>query len=175
VSDETRADWDETWLEVARTVAKRSRCERDQVGAVIVDPRNRIVATGYNGPPAGFPAGVGTFVRGQRNEFAKQVRDCSFFCKRAMHGPSSETLHSYVDCCANRAEVNALSVCDRSVREGGTLYVSSDVCMTCAKIIANSGLVRVVVGARTDREYRRASEGYAFMRMCGITVEEVLP
>jgi deoxycytidylate deaminase len=47
----TRASWQDTWLEVAFAIAKRSSCTNRQVGCVIVDTTNRPVATGYNGPP----------------------------------------------------------------------------------------------------------------------------
>ena len=31
----TRPTWDETWMSIAHTVAKRSRCSRAGIGAVI--------------------------------------------------------------------------------------------------------------------------------------------
>lgn len=55
-----RLPWDELWMGVADLVAMRSDCDRRQVGAAIVDRTQRIIATGYNGPPAGTPfAGTG--------------------------------------------------------------------------------------------------------------------
>ena len=41
-------------MAVARTIGLRSPCDRDKVGAVVVDASNRIVDSGYNGPPAGW-------------------------------------------------------------------------------------------------------------------------
>jgi deoxycytidylate deaminase len=40
-------------MEFAKTASLRSNCIRKQVGAVIVDNDNRILATGYNGSPSG--------------------------------------------------------------------------------------------------------------------------
>lgn len=162
-----RPSWDATWLAVADVVGQRSLCSRDRVGAVIVDPLNRVVATGYNGPPAGF----------QHEE-----RPCVEWCKRAqtnVHSALGRAAQDvlidpgYVDCPALHAEANALSVCDRSVREGGTIYVTSHSCFSCAKLIANSGLAVVIIGlvaGDRDREYRDPTRSYEFMERCGLTV-----
>ena len=42
-------------LLLARVVALRGTCRRRTVGCVLMDNRNHIVATGYNGNPAGAP------------------------------------------------------------------------------------------------------------------------
>lgn len=165
-----RPSWDDTWLDVAADVARRSLCVRDQVGAVIVDYQNRIVSTGYNGPPQGF---------------SHDGRQCRDWCARAQLRKSSEyeivradgvivsgeRAPDYSDCPALHAEANALMVCDRSVREGGTIYVTSHVCFTCAKLIANSGLERVVVRPRHAATHRDSPTGYVFLERCGIVVE----
>ena len=49
-----RPSWDEYFMTITRQVAERSTCPRAKVGAVIVRDRN-ILATGYNGSPAGLP------------------------------------------------------------------------------------------------------------------------
>lgn len=46
--------WDELWMKMAKTIAKRSKDPMTQVGAVLVSPDNRHVSIGYNGFPAGF-------------------------------------------------------------------------------------------------------------------------
>lgn len=46
--------WDEYFLAIAEVVRTKSRDPHTQIGAVIVDDDNQIVATGYNG----FPRGV---------------------------------------------------------------------------------------------------------------------
>ena len=50
----TRKSWDEYFTGIAALVAERSTCLRRNVGAVLVRER-RILATGYNGAPAGLP------------------------------------------------------------------------------------------------------------------------
>ena len=51
-----RSSWEQTWGLVANVMATRSRCALTKVGAVIVDKDNRVVATGYNGPPGPMKA-----------------------------------------------------------------------------------------------------------------------
>src|ERR1700675_2217082 len=49
-----RPSWDQYFMTITRQVAERSTCTRAKVGAVIVRDRS-ILATGYNGAPAGLP------------------------------------------------------------------------------------------------------------------------
>jgi dCMP deaminase len=49
-----RPSWHQYFLTITRQVAERSTCTRAKVGAVIVRDKN-ILATGYNGSPAGLP------------------------------------------------------------------------------------------------------------------------
>lgn len=151
----TRPDWTRTWLEVAGIIAKRSRCIRDQVGCVIVDSRNRIVATGYNGPPADF------------NPLAQVGNtQCNYFC------PHASTANAL--CIANHAEANALMFAERSHFEGGTIYVNSETCWECAKLIANSG-IRRVVNIDAGHEYRDPVRSWAHLERSGIFVQVIKP
>lgn len=161
----SRATWDETWMTVARAVAQRSLCSRDRVGAVIVDRDNRIVDTGYNGPPRGMP----------RNE----QTDCRSWCSRAAHlNDTYEQMHgegyvpnaNYDDCPSLHAEANALMFSDRRLREGGTIYVTSVVCFGCAKLVANSGLETVVIDGALPAHHRNGERSNEFMERCGLTV-----
>jgi len=135
---------------VADAVSQRSRCTRAQCGAVVVDATNRVIATGYNGQPAGTNLSC-------------------VDCPRSRLGPTPETITTYDDCSAIHAEANALLFCDRREREGGTLYVTTNVCFTCAKLVANSGVSRVV--QRTDAEYRDVQRSVLFMVSCGLEVD----
>lgn len=76
----------------------------------------------------------------------------------------------YTDCPALHAEANALMRGDRVAREGGTIYVTSHVCMGCAKLIANSGLSDVVISAQHDGAHREPEKVYRFLDQCGISV-----
>lgn len=168
-----RQTWHKTWMNVALTMSKRSLCERDRVGSVVVSPTNRIVATGYNGPPAGFT--VEPHVNMRRTS-------CTAWCLRAqlvgidVPHPDKVAMLSptYDDCPSLHAEANALMVCDRRDREGGTIYVTSSICMNCAKLIANSGLRHVFVLVDSARTvHRDYATSHSFMRRCGLLVSEM--
>lgn len=133
-----RQTWDETWLRVARAVGERSLCSRRKVGAVIVDTANRPISTGYNGPPAGMA----------------WASNCSTFCPRA-----NNKTPDYNNCVAIHAEANALLFASRSQFEGGTIYVTHICCFDCAKLIANSGLSKVVIEfENSERDFTQARD-----------------
>jgi len=140
-------------MEMAKIAAKRSLCSRAQVGALITDTTGRIVQSGYNGPPAGYRHGS---------------QPCNIWCKRAS-GPTPSP--DYTDCVTLHAEANALMWSDRSLRQGGTIYITSHVCWGCAKLIANSGLSRVVVHAERPDLHRDPMASYTFLMECGVDVE----
>lgn len=111
---------DEYFMSILRAVADRSTCARRKVGAIITTEDGRILATGYNGPPRGFPHCIETPCAG-RNDPPGDSRRCV-----AVH-----------------AEVNALLQCWR-VDLAHTIYVSCTPCFSCAKMLANTSIKRVV-------------------------------
>jgi dCMP deaminase len=50
-----RPSWADTFVQVAFTVAQRGTCPARRVGCVVTSADNHILATGYNGAPAGLP------------------------------------------------------------------------------------------------------------------------
>jgi dCMP deaminase len=179
----TRPTWDETWARVALVMAQRSRCSRAKIGAVIVSPQNRIVATGYNGPPRHW------FPTNHRREHLNLSDDCRDWCPRArgmLEWGDKRSLpieamkqvafgSSYDNCPANHAEINALMYSERFERESGCIYVTGSVCMACAKAIGNSGLSAVVL-VNVDREadaHRDPEKVEKFMSDCGLAVIDV--
>lgn len=148
----SRLTWDETWMMVADTIALRSRCSRAGIGAVVVSPYNRICSTGYNGPAATFP----------------REGDCIEFCPRAQgKAPLDNT---YDECPSIHSELNALLYVDRSQVEGGTIYVSESMCMSCAKAVSNSGLYRVVMRLRESDAHRKPELVIEYLESCDIEV-----
>ncbi|MDO8585484.1 MAG: cytidine/deoxycytidylate deaminase family protein [Armatimonadota bacterium] len=120
-----RPDWDEYFMEIAEVVAKRSTCLRRQIGAVIVKDK-RILATGYNGAPAGLPHCL------------------ELGCLRDELGIASGTRHEI--CRALHSEQNAIvqaALYGVSTR-GSTLYCTHQPCSLCAKMLINAGISRVV-------------------------------
>ncbi len=120
-----RPSWDEIFMEKARIMSRRSTCLRRQVGAVIV-VENREIASGYNGSVAG-------------TAHCEEVG-----CKRdQLKIPSGERQEI---CRAIHAEQNAIIQCALTgvIPMGGTLYTTCQPCVTCAKLIANVGIRRIV-------------------------------
>lgn len=151
----SRPEWDELWLAVATLVGTRSRCDRRQIGAVAVTADNQVVATGYNGPPAHLE------VEG----------NCGGWCDR---GQSLVVSNTYDKCVAIHAEANLLLRADRSRLEDGTIYVSSTCCFDCAKLVANSGLARVVMVVDwIGDSYRAPERSIQFLRDSGLVVKVI--
>jgi dCMP deaminase len=145
----TRASWDETWAGVARVVAKRSACERAQVGAVLVKD-NYIIATGYNGPASGHPADTS--------------KGCRAWCHRASWQDVESSTGYGLSCPSIHAEANALLHRRWGVLDM-TLYVTHAPCADCAKLISNSGVSRVVM-LRSPEPHR--PNPIPYLTDCGI-------
>jgi dCMP deaminase len=125
-----------------------STCAKRQYMAIITTADGRVVGSGYNGSPPGMP-------------------HCSEgHCPRLQ--ADSQSGMSYSNCISVHAEANALMYSDHATRAGGTLYVNGQPCWDCGKLIAGSGLARVVI--IKDPSYVDAERTNQFMRDAGISV-----
>jgi len=126
-----RPNWDEYFLGLLESIAKRATCDRGRSGAVIVSPHHTILATGYVGSPPGQPHcdDVGHMMRTVIDEKGNQSQHCV------------RTLH---------AEENAILQCakDGVKIEGATLYCKMVPCYNCAMRIVRVGMKRVVAQKR---------------------------
>lgn len=120
-----RPSWDDVWMEMACTIAKRSLCSRAQVGAVIVSADNMVQSAAYNGPAPGF------------RHYGKT---CDHWCPRQK---AEFRDPEYLDCESSHAEISALVRADRSRLDEATIYVSGAVCFNCAKSICHTGITSV--------------------------------
>ena len=120
-----RPDADEYFLKIASVVAERATCRRHHVGAVAVRDKH-ILATGYNGAPAGF-------------------KDClELGCLRDEQNIESGTRHEI--CRAVHAEQNAIiqAALHGVSLEGSTIYATHTPCVLCAKMLVNARIKRYV-------------------------------
>ena len=119
-----RPSWPEYFMAITRLVAKRSTCLRRSVGAVLVKEK-RILATGYNGAPAG-------------------VKHCEEVgCLRADSSIPSGTRHEL--CRGLHAEQNVIiqaAYHGISIRDA-TLYCTNKPCVICSKMIINAGIKKI--------------------------------
>lgn len=107
--------WDERFLSLAHHVSGWSKDPSTKVGAVIVRPDRTVVSLGYNG----FPRGT--------EDYHQHLDDRATKLRRTVH-----------------AEVNAILTAGEKLSDC-TLYVTPlHPCATCAGIIIQSGIKRVV-------------------------------
>lgn len=118
-STESRISADKAYLRVALAMAQRSTCCDKQVGCVIVNAANEIIATGYNGSPRG-------------------VEHCIDFgyCMKEVYGDPNK-------CPSAHAEQNALLQC-RVPEQIHTIYLTLSPCISCLRIIMNTPCQRIV-------------------------------
>jgi len=145
------------WLAVAKDISRKSRCVRSQVACVVVGANGRIVATGYNGAPAGFHPARRPIIHnmGDHDQYTEKPK-CDSFCPRAMPGGEGDASVDYGNCVACHAEANAIAYSARHDLEGATIYVTRMPCWDCCKLIANSGIIRVVAPQTVDEDKGRA-------------------
>ncbi|MDZ4167691.1 MAG: cytidine/deoxycytidylate deaminase family protein [Coriobacteriia bacterium] len=120
-----RPSWDEYFMAIAEHVADRATCMRRSIGAVLVKDK-RILATGYNGVPAG-------------------LAHCDEAgCIREQRAIPSGTQHEL--CRGIHAEQNAVIQAARHgiPIDGATAYCTHQPCVLCAKILINAGVVEIV-------------------------------
>ena len=130
-------------LELAQVTAKRATCLRRAVGCVLLNARGHVLATGYNGVAAGLPhcneaTGFKPNPQPEPGELGV-VKTYGYACAGAT-APSGERLDA---CEAIHAECNALLQC-RDVYSIHTCYVTASPCVTCVKLLLNTGCQRVV-------------------------------
>jgi dCMP deaminase len=121
-----RPSWDEYFIGICKLVATRSTCLRRQVGAVVVKDK-QILATGYNGAPT-------------------RIKHCDEVgCMREELGVPSGERHEL--CRALHAEQNAfLQAAKHGVSlDGAILYITTQPCSICAKMIVNAGIKKIVI------------------------------
>lgn len=147
-------DKDHKYLELCSAGAGIfSTCGKRQYYAIVLGPTGRIVGTGYNGAPPGA------------------VHCTDGGCPRLAAGSESGSI--YDNCVSNHAEQNALMYSDYDTRSGGTLYVNGTPCWGCAKLIAGSGIVRLV--CLFDPTYEDWPRVRRSLCEWGIDVREIVP
>ncbi len=139
---ESRPDWDEYFMGIAKVVALRSNCMKRKVAAILAKDK-RIIATGYNGTPRG-------------------VKNCSEGgCPRCnsidVSGKGLE------ECLCSHAEENAIvqSAYHGVTIKDSVLYTTFSPCLTCTKMIINAGIREVVFNIHyplSDTSFKLLSE-----------------
>lgn len=120
----TRPSWPEYFMDITKLVSRRTTCLRRAVGAILVKEK-RILATGYNGAPAG-------------------LRHCEEVgCLREDSSIPSGTRHEL--CRGLHAEQNAIiqAAYHGLAIAGATLYCTNKPCVICSKMLINAGIRQI--------------------------------
>lgn len=116
---DSRLSWSNYFMGMAYMVAQRSSCTRRKVGAIAVKDR-RIVATGYNGVPAGFRhCTKETCIRSTLTIPSGQLNELCF------------AVHAEQNLLVQAAAMGATSL------SGAEIYCTTFPCTTCAKLLVS--------------------------------------
>ncbi len=144
-----RPTWDEYFMELANAAAKRATCDRGRSGCVIVRDK-QVLVTGYVGSPTGLP----------------HCDEVGHLLKKTVHEDGRETTH-----CVRTVHAEQNAICQAAKRgialEGSTLYCRMTPCRTCAMLIINCGIERVVC----EKKYHSGAESEAMFKEAGIELE----
>lgn len=119
-----RISKDEYFMKIAEVISKRSTCIKRKVGAVLVK-NSHIISTGYNGAPSGL----------------KHCTEETCVRKNLKSGEKPEL------CRGVHAEINCIiqaALHGTSIQGETTLYCTTFPCMSCLKLIINSGVDQLV-------------------------------
>jgi len=140
---------DRSFINIAKEIAKASKCVSKQVGAVIVKD-GRILSTGYNGTPTGYI----NCSEHWKNEYTKD------------HHEWSKTYEIH-------AEMNAIIWAARKgiAIEGGTIYVTLEPCSQCSKNLIASGIKKIVY--EKSYEYTNSQIISKFLKDNGVIIKQI--
>lgn len=119
---QNRISWQDHHILLALITADRSPDPSTQVGALLVDKKNRILSTGYNGLPRG--------IKPELIDWSREAEDpCCTKYPYVVHG-----------------EENAIKNTAGLIRdlEGATLYCTMFPCAECSKDIIQAGIAKIV-------------------------------
>jgi dCMP deaminase len=107
------------YLRITQILALRSTCLDKQVGCVITNNKNEIIATGYNGAPRGYQhcIDIGYCIKEKENNLTK--------------------------CPSTHAEINALIQC-RVPEQIHTVYITLSPCVACVRALMNTSCKDIV-------------------------------
>ena len=146
-----RPTWDDYFMEVADAISKRATCDRGRSGCVIARDKQLLV-TGYVGSPQGLP----------------HCDDVGHQMKKVIHEDEHVTQH-----CVRTVHAEQNAICQAAKRgisiDGATIYCRMTPCRTCAMLIINCGIVRVVC----ENRYHSADESEDMFKQAGIQLDYV--
>jgi len=145
----SRPTWDEYFMDLADSVAKRATCDRGRSGCVI-ERDKQILVTGYVGSPRGLP----------------HCDDEGHLMKKVVHEDGSTSNH-----CVRTVHAEQNAICQAArlgiALEGASLFCRMTPCRTCAMLIINCGIKRVVC----QKKYHAGKESEEMFKQAGVKLE----
>lgn len=140
-----RQGWNEYFMSLAKLAAKRSTCDRTHVGCILVNERNRVVATGYNGS-------VGNKTP-HCDDIGHVMRDSH--CIATVH-----------------AEINCLTECAREGKstDNCVAYVTHFPCLNCTKALIQAGIKKIYY----ENDYRIDDYAVELLNINNIPFEKII-
>ncbi len=144
-----RPSWDQYFMELANTAAKRATCDRGRSGCIIVRDKH-VLVTGYVGSPLGLP----------------HCDEVGHLLKKVTHEDGHVTQH-----CVRTVHAEQNAICQAAKLgislENGTLYCKMTPCRTCAMLIINCGIKRVVC----EMKYHDGQESEEMFKQAGVILD----
>ncbi|MCP4050148.1 MAG: cell division protein DedD [bacterium] len=146
-----RPTWDEYFMEICMATSKRATCGRGRSGCVIAKDRQLLV-TGYVGSPVGMP----------------HCDDAGHQFKKVLHDGDKLTQH-----CVRTVHAEQNAICQAAKKGvsiyGATLYCKMTPCRSCAMMIINCGIKRVMC----EKKYHAGAESEEMFKSAGIELQYV--
>lgn len=146
-----RPSWDEYFMEIMNTVARRATCDRGRSGCVIVKDK-QILCSGYVGSPPGL----------------EHCDDAGHMFKKVLLDDGTVKEH-----CVRTIHAEQNAICQAAKHgvslDGATLYCRMEPCRVCAMLIISVGIKRVVA----ERRYHAAQETRDMFAKVGIQLDVI--
>ncbi|MBM3256907.1 MAG: cell division protein DedD [Candidatus Liptonbacteria bacterium] len=152
-SQNKRPSWDEYFMSIAELVGSRGTCSRGRSGCVVAKDK-RILVTGYVGSPVGLAHcdDVGHQMHLVTHEDTTVTEHCI------------RTAHAEQNAIAQAAKIGVSL-------EGATLYCHMTPCYTCAKILINAGIKKVVA----LKDYQASKDTKEVFAQSGVKLQVLNP
>ena len=146
-----RPTWDEYFMKVCDAIAERATCDRGKSGCVIAKD-NQILVTGYVGSPHGLP----------------HCDEVGHLLKKTIHEDGTATQH-----CVRTVHAEQNAICQAAKKgisiNGATVYCKMTPCRTCAMLLINCGIKRIVC----NNHYHDEKDSLDMFRKVGIAIEHI--
>lgn len=145
----SRPSWDTYFMNIAELVGSRGTCSRGRSGCVIVRDK-RVLVTGYVGSPVGLP----------------HCDDVGHEMSRVLNDDGAESEHCVRTAHAEQNAIAQAAKLGVSV-DGGILYCHMTPCYTCAKILINAGIKKVMA----LKDYHRSQRSKEVFAEAGVKLQ----